>query len=211
MWLDLFSNIVCSTFLFYGLKNPHPYGQKKSMLTLLSYDRIIQSNEHKKLNGVSNKGNVIILPLADLLDVFNFNILKPDKITQMNFKKILLWVLRLIPAIIMLQTLFFKFTAAPESIYIFSTLGMEPYGRIGTGVIELIASILILVPRTTWLGALMGFGTMLGAIFFHLTQLGIEVQGDGGYLFILAIVVLTLCGILIFLNRKQVPILKQFF
>src|SRR5688572_30639208 len=93
-------------------------------------------------------------------------------------KNILYWILRLIAAIIMLQTLFFKFSAAPESVYIFTTLGMEPWGRIGIGVLELIASILILYPRTTAFGAILGVGLMAGAIFFHLTKLGIEVQGD---------------------------------
>lgn len=115
-----------------------------------------------------------------------------------------LWILRLIPAVILLQTLFFKFTAAPESVYIFSTLGIEPYGRIGSGVFELISAILILWPRTTWLGALMGLGTMLGAIFSHLFVLGIEVQNDGGWLFFLALVTALSCILLLFLHRAQI-------
>jgi len=110
-----------------------------------------------------------------------------------------------IAAFLMLQTLFFKFTGSPESVYIFSTLGMEPLGRIGTGVGELIASILILLPRTTWLGALGAIGLMSGAIFFHFTKLGIEVMNDGGQLFIYACLVLLCAGYLLIRN-KQVPL-----
>ena len=87
--------------------------------------------------------------------------------------------LKVIVAAILLQTLYFKFTGAPESIYIFETVGMEPWGRIGSGIVELIASVLLLIRRTAWLGALLALGTICGAIFFHLTILGIEVQGDG--------------------------------
>lgn|SRR5690606_1680464 len=115
-----------------------------------------------------------------------------------------IWLLRIIPAIVMLQTLYFKFTAAPESVYIFSTLGMEPVGRIGTGCLELVASILLLIPRTTPLGALLGVGLMAGAIASHLTKLGIVVMDDGGYLFFLALVVFSCCVTLVVLWRKGV-------
>ena len=101
--------------------------------------------------------------------------------------KYIFLVLRLVAAIIMLQTLYFKFTAAPESVYIFSQLGMEPWGRIGVGVQELIASVLLLIPATVVFGAILGFGLMAGALFFHFTTLGIAVQGDGGKLFALLI------------------------
>jgi len=107
----------------------------------------------------------------------------------MKASAILFWALRILSALIMLQTLFYKFTAAPESVYIFSQLGMEPYGRIGIGAMELVASILILIPGTTGYGALLAIGLMAGAIFFHLTRLGIVVQGDGGQLFIYALLV----------------------
>ena len=123
------------------------------------------------------------------------------------------WILRIIVAIILLQTLFFKFTGAEESKYIFSTLmGAENewIGRIGSGVVELIATILILYPSTTWLGALLALGTMSGAIMSHLTQLGIVVKGDGGLLFGLAIVVFVSSAILLFLNRKAVPLVGAF-
>ncbi len=119
-------------------------------------------------------------------------------------KTIISWILRLIAAGIMLQTLFFKFSASPESVYIFSKLGIEPWGRIGTGIMELIASVLILVPRTTAYGALLAFGLMAGAIFSHLTVLGISVENDGGQLFIYALIVLLSSIVLLVLNRNQI-------
>src|SRR6202035_4623057 len=107
--------------------------------------------------------------------------------TAMNGRNILIWILRLLAAVILLQTLYFKFTAHPQSVHLFTILGMEPWGRIGTGVLELIASILILYPRTTGFGAALGLGLMAGAIFFHLTRLGIVFDGDA-VLFIYAAV-----------------------
>ena len=94
----------------------------------------------------------------------------------MTTKSILNAILRIVPEVVLLQTLFFKFSEAPESVYIFEQLGPEPWGRIGLGIVELIMAIHILVPRTTWPGALLGIGTMLGALFSHITQLGIVVQ-----------------------------------
>ncbi len=117
---------------------------------------------------------------------------------------LLKWPLKIVAAIILLQTLYFKFTGAPESVYIFTQMGMEPWGRIGTGVVELIASILLFVPKFTWLGAALALGTMLGAIGSHLTKLGIEVQGDGGQLFILAVVVAACSAGLLWLEREAV-------
>lgn len=119
-------------------------------------------------------------------------------------KKYLPWVLSLVAAIIMLQTLYFKFTANPESVYIFTAVGMEPWGRIGTGVAELIASVLLLIPSVRYIGAFLGVGIMLGAIASHIFLLGIEVQGDGGYLFILAFVVLLSSGILLLLDKEKI-------
>lgn len=122
-----------------------------------------------------------------------------------NFSAIAIWILKLLAAVIMLQTLYFKFTGAPESIYIFSTLGMEPWGRIGIGVMELIASVLILVPKTTVIGAALGAGLMSGALFFHITKLGLVVQDDGGQLFIYALIVFLSCISLMIIYRKEVP------
>jgi uncharacterized membrane protein YphA (DoxX/SURF4 family) len=114
-----------------------------------------------------------------------------------------LWILKILAALILLQTLFFKFFGSEESIFIFSTIGMEPWGRIGTGVFELIAAMLILYPRTTAIGAALGMGLMAGAIFFHLTKLGIEVKADGGLLFTYAMLVFVACAILLIVYRKD--------
>lgn len=122
----------------------------------------------------------------------------------LNLKTTGLWILRILAALIMLQTLFFKFSGAEESIYIFSKLGMEPWGRIGTGVLELIASVLILFPKTTAWGALIAIGLMGGAIFFHLTKLGISVMNDGGQLFIYALIVFVCGVILLFVYRNTI-------
>ncbi|MCI4669513.1 MAG: DoxX family protein [Bacteroidia bacterium] len=122
----------------------------------------------------------------------------------MKSKTILSWLFRLAAAVVLLQTLFFKFTGAPESVEIFSSLGAEPWGRIGSGIIELIASILLLIPRTAWMGALIALGTMAGAIVSHLTVLGIEVAGDGGTLFFLALAVAVSCIIVLILHRNDI-------
>ncbi|MGN6490596.1 MAG: DoxX family protein [Agriterribacter sp.] len=121
-----------------------------------------------------------------------------------SVKHKILWALRILAALIMFQTLFYKFSAAEEPVYIFSTLGMEPWGRIGIGVAELIASILLLTPRFTAFGAALGIGLMAGAIFFHLTSLGIVVKDDGGQLFIYAIIVMVSCIVIFFNYRHQV-------
>jgi len=113
----------------------------------------------------------------------------------MNTRNIIIWIFRILAALIMLQTLYFKFTAHPQSVHLFTILGMEPWGRIGIGTLELIASILILYPRTTGYGALLGIGLMSGAIFFHLTKLGIKFDGDYG-LFTYAVIVLVSCIVL---------------
>ncbi len=127
----------------------------------------------------------------------------------MQTKKIFSWGLRLLAAVILLQTLFFKFSAAPESVYIFSAVGLEPWGRIGTGIAELIAAILLLIPSTIVWGAIMGIGIMLGAVVTHLFVLGIEVMNDGGQLFIYALLVLTACIILLIQNKQQLFLLKS--
>ena len=121
----------------------------------------------------------------------------------MNVKQIIYVALRVVAAVILLQTLYFKFTAQPESVELFTKLGVEPWGRIGTGVIELITGILLLLPSTVFIGAFLGIGLMSGAILSHLTVLGIQSQGDGGQLFMLAIIELVLCITLTILYKKQ--------
>ena len=118
---------------------------------------------------------------------------------------VLSWVLRILVAVILGQTLFFKFTGAPESKYIFETLGLEPWGRIGSGVAELVAVVLLLYPPTKVYGAGLAVVLILGAIASHLTKLGIEVQGDGGLLFILAVVVLVASAALLWIHRDEIP------
>jgi hypothetical protein len=121
------------------------------------------------------------------------------------------WGVTLLVALILLQTLFFKFTAAPESVYIFTTVGIEPFGRIGSGVVELIASLLLLYPATRWIGAFLSLGVISGAIMSHLTILGIEVLGDGGYLFYLGLTVFFGSAFILFLNKdKPLQIISSF-
>lgn len=124
------------------------------------------------------------------------------------------WAARIIVAVILLQTLFFKFTGAEESRYIFTTLigpEFEAVGRIGSGVVELFAAILLLIPSKAWLGSVIALGTISGAIFSHLTMLGIEVKGDGGLLFGLAVTVFVLSSVVLLIHRRELPILGQAF
>jgi hypothetical protein len=126
-------------------------------------------------------------------------------------QQVVSWLLQVTAAAILLQTLFFKFTGAEESVYIFSTLGAEPVGRIGSGVLELIAAVLLLVPSTAALGALLAMGLMAGALTSHLTVLGIAVKGDGGLLFALAVIVFTGAAVVLVLRRADLPYLGRYF
>ena len=120
----------------------------------------------------------------------------------MNIRFISIWILRIIPALILLQTLYFKFTAHPESVRLFTEIGMEPWGRIGTGILELIASILLLVPRFTGYGAILGLTMMTGALYFHLTKIGVNFGGNP-LLFIYALITFVCCAALILIYRNQ--------
>ena len=128
----------------------------------------------------------------------------------MKTPTLLYWAARLVAALIMVQTLYFKFSGAEESIYIFTTVGMEPWGRIGIGVLELVASILLLITSVAWLGAGLALGLMLGAIGMHLTILGIEIRGDGGYLFILSVIVSVCSAFVLFKDKEKVMNLLSF-
>lgn len=121
--------------------------------------------------------------------------------------KSLILVLRIVVAIILIQTLRFKFTAHPDSVYIFTKVGLEPFGRIGIGVLELIAAILILIPKTVWAGAALTIGLLSGAVMMHLTQLGVEINNDGGTLFYMAVGVLLLSAVILFDQRKKIPLI----
>src|SRR5215510_16036428 len=124
---------------------------------------------------------------------------------------ILSWILRLVVAGVLFQTLFFKFTGAQESVYIFTKLGVEPWGRIGSGVVELVAVILLLIPSTVPIGAVLALGTGTGAIFSHLTKLGVVVKDDGGLLFGLAVTVFVSSAVILFIRRSDIPIVGSRF
>jgi hypothetical protein len=117
------------------------------------------------------------------------------------------WIAQVVAAGIMAQTLFFKFTGAEEAKYIFTTLGAEPWGRIGTGVAELVAAVLLLIPRTAAVGAVVTLGLMVGAIGSHLTKLGIVVKDDGGLLFTLGIVTFVCAGVVLVIRRNSLPVI----
>ena len=116
---------------------------------------------------------------------------------------------RILIAVILLQTLRYKFTAHPDSVYIFKEVGLEPYGRIAIGVLELISAILILIPKTIWLGASLTLGIISGAIIMHITIIGIEVNNDGGTLFFMALLIFTLALFVLWKNRKNIPIIGK--
>ena len=126
-------------------------------------------------------------------------------------ERIVSWACRIVAAVILVQTLFFKFTGAGESIYIFTKVGLEPWGRYGSGAAELVTTILLLTPRFAWVGALLALGVISGALVSHLTVLGIVVQNDGGLLFGLAITVLVTSAVTAFLHRRQIPVVSQLF
>ncbi|MBU0678904.1 MAG: DoxX family protein [Verrucomicrobia bacterium] len=113
-------------------------------------------------------------------------------------------ILRLVAAIILLQTLYFKFLGAEESVFIFSKLGVEPWGRYASGIVELAAAILLLIPKTAWKGAILALCAMSGALLSHVFVLGIQVQGDGGLLFALGIAVFVSSAVSLFIHRQEI-------
>lgn len=113
------------------------------------------------------------------------------------------WLFQILSAIILLQTLYFKFSGSPESVYIFETVGLEPWGRYAVGIMELLAGVLLLIPGLSWLGALLGLTVISVALLFHITLLGIEVMGDGGALFYLATTVFISCSAILWLRRAE--------
>lgn len=125
-------------------------------------------------------------------------------------KKNIILIIRIIIAVILIQTLRFKFTAHPDSVYIFTEAGLEPYGRIGIGVLELIAGILLLIPKTIWVGAITTIGLMFGAIFMHITKIGVIVNNDNGVLFITALLTLVLSTIVLYSYRSDIPFLENY-
>jgi hypothetical protein len=124
-------------------------------------------------------------------------------------ERVISWICRVGAAIILLQTLFFKFTGAEESVYIFTKVGLEPWGRYGTGVVELIAAVLLFTSCYAWLGGLLALGLIGGAIASHLTVLGIVVHNDGGLLFGLALAVFLASALVVFIHRRQIPFVSH--
>ena len=129
--------------------------------------------------------------------------------TMSRTQSIISWVLQIAVAVILFQTLFFKFTGAEESKYIFMTLGAEPWGRIASGVIELVAVILLLIPSTVTIGAVLALGAATGAVAAHLTRLGLVVKDDGGLLFALAITVFLSSAIILLIRRADIPVVGK--
>jgi putative oxidoreductase len=125
-------------------------------------------------------------------------------------ERIINWICRITGAVILLQTLFFKFTGAPESVYIFTKVGLEPWGRYASGVTELVAAILLLSTCHAWAGSLLALGVISGALVCHLTVLGIVVQDDHGLLFALALTVFITSSVVAFLNRSRIPYVSKF-
>ncbi len=120
-------------------------------------------------------------------------------------QRVLSWACQLIAAGIMIETLFFKFTAAPESVFIFRKMGTEPWWRWGQGIWELLASVCLLAPAWRWLGGILTTGAMLAAILSHMTWLGYSIQGDHGLLFGMAVTTFT-CGFTVMLlHRHSIP------
>ena len=119
------------------------------------------------------------------------------------------WLLSILAAFLLLQTLFFKFSGSDESVYIFTQVGMEPWGRIGSGVLELIAGVLLLWPKYRIYGAILALGVISGALFFHLTSLGIEIMDDDGQLFYYALTVFISSLILLLMRKNDLPFLNK--
>ncbi|TGL90137.1 DoxX family protein [Leptospira congkakensis] len=128
-----------------------------------------------------------------------------------RLKTVLFHGSRVIAILILGQTLYFKFSGSEESKFIFSVMGMEPWGRYGLAVLESFCILFLLIPRLVWFGALLGFNLMLGAVLSHFVFLGIVVKDDGGFLFVLALVVLTLSIYLLYMERKKIPYLSEYF
>ncbi len=128
-------------------------------------------------------------------------LLRPAKLSPVL--RTMSWIAQILAAVIMGQTLFFKFAAAPEPVHIFTTLGVEPWGRLATAVFELIAVVLLMIPRAAVFGGLLGVGLMIGAIGSHLTRIGIVVLNDGGLLFGMALATLIASVTIVLIRRKQ--------
>ena len=132
------------------------------------------------------------------------------------------WTLQLAVVFILGQTLFFKFTGAPETVALFEVLGAEPFGRYAAGLMELAAVVLMLIPRTAWLGSAISFAAITGAIGAHFTRLGISIDPAalgkpaleplaGPSLFGMAVFVFAASSAVLVIRRRQVPVVGRMF
>lgn len=124
---------------------------------------------------------------------------------------ITLWIFQVIGGLILLQASVFKFIGAPETVHIFTTMGVEPWGRFLTGILEVAAGVMLLVPRTAALGAALALGVISGAILSHLTVLGIAIEaiGDSGEMFGMAIAVFVASLVVLVIRRRELPIVGE--
>ena len=122
-------------------------------------------------------------------------------------KCILSWFLQIAIAVILAQTLYFKFTGHGESVVLFRELGMEPTGRLLIGSLELLAVILLLIRHSVAWGALLAWGLMSGAIVAHFTTLGWE--GDRGVLGSLAVFCWIGASLILLIRYDELPFLKM--
>jgi hypothetical protein len=133
-----------------------------------------------------------------------------------KWPKRICWAAQVLVALILAQTLFFKFTYAPETQVIFADRGGRPAATF-VGVIELLCVILLLMSRTAAIGAALSLLVISGAIFTHLTSLGIQVvdpatgEGDGGLLFGLAVVVALGSAVVLGFRWRQLPYLDRLY
>ena len=140
---------------------------------------------------------------AELLKAVQRDYEPADTLTRKQ--RVVTWICSLIAAGIMIETLFFKFTAAPESVYIFSKMGTDPWMRWVQGLWELTASLGLLLPRLRWAGGILTTGAMAAAILSHMTWLGYSIQGDHGLLFTMALVTFA-CGFTVMWTyRHHIP------
>ena len=140
---------------------------------------------------------------AELLEASRRDYEPADTLTRKQH--VITWICSLVAAGIMVETLFFKFTGAAESKYIFHKMGTEPWWRWGQGIWELLASLGLLMPRWRWAGGILTTGAMLAAILSHMTWLGFSVLGDHGLLFGMALITFS-CGFAVMvLHRHEIP------
>jgi putative oxidoreductase len=110
------------------------------------------------------------------------------------------WLAQLVAAAILGMAGLSKLSSAPDSVALFTRLGVEPWGRYLLGAVELLTALLLLWPKSAVVGGVLGMVLMLGAIATHLFRIGITYGGDPS-LFLMATVVLLASAATITLRR----------